>query len=82
MCNTVAMVNRMRATRSHRNNRRSHHALDAARMAPCSKCGAPHQNHHICMTCGSYNGRVVIDMTAKVAAKTKKAQAKKAEVKK
>ena len=72
------MVNRMRATRSHRNNRRSHHALDAARMAKCSKCSAMYQSHHICMTCGTYNGRTIIDLTAKIAAKTKKANAKKA----
>lgn len=76
------MVNRMRATRSHRNNRRSHHALDAARMATCSKCGSLHRNHHICTVCGSYKGRTVIDMTAKIAAKTKKINAKKQEAKK
>lgn len=67
----------MRATRSHRNNRRSHHALDAVRVSKCGKCGAPHQSHHVCMGCGTYNGRVVIDLAAKVAAKAKKASAKK-----
>jgi hypothetical protein len=29
------------------------------------------------MNCGSYNGRIIIDMAAKVAAKVKKAEAKK-----
>ncbi len=71
------MVNRMRATRSHRNNRRSHHALDAVRVSKCGKCGAPHPSHHICMNCGTYNGRTVIDMAAKVASKVKKSEAKK-----
>ncbi|MEI7462991.1 MAG: 50S ribosomal protein L32 [Candidatus Taylorbacteria bacterium] len=65
------MVNRMRATRSHRNNRRSHHALDAVRLSKCSGCGALHQSHKICMACGSYNGRKVLDLAAKVAKKVK-----------
>jgi len=33
------------------------------------------------MNCGTYNGRVVIDMAAKVAAKAKKVSAKKASAK-
>ena len=71
------MVNRMRATRSHRNNRRSHHALTGARLSKCSNCGAPHKSHAICMNCGSYNGRKVLDLAAKATAKAKKAEAKK-----
>lgn len=74
------MVVRMRATRSHRNNRRSHHALDAARASKCQSCGALHKSHTVCMSCGSYNGRKVIDLAAKAtkkAAKNKKAEAQK-----
>ena len=66
------MVNRMRATRSHRDNRRSHHALDAARVSKCQNCGAAHRSHAICMNCGWYNGRKVIDIAAKSAAKAKR----------
>ena len=76
------MVNRMRATRSHRDNRRSHHALSAARMSTCANCGAAHRSHAICMGCGWYNGRKVIDMAAKAAAKAKKTAAKAAPAKK
>ena len=63
------MVNRMRATRSHRNNRRSHHALNVVALSKCSTCGAMHQSHRICMNCGSYNGRKVLDLAAKAARK-------------
>lgn len=66
------MVNRMRATRSHRDNRRSHHALDAARVSVCSNCKAEHKSHQICMNCGWYNGRKVIDLAAKAARKANK----------
>ncbi len=71
------MVNRMRATRSHRNNRRSHHALNIVRLSKCSSCGAAHKSHSICMNCGSYRGRNVLDLAAKVAARA--ARMKKAE---
>jgi large subunit ribosomal protein L32 len=69
------MVNRMRATRSHRNNRRSHHALQVVRLSKCVTCQALHQSHKICMNCGSYNGRKVIDLAAKVAKKAARAKA-------
>ena len=73
------MVNRRCATRSHRNNRRSHHALTGARLSKCGNCGAPHKSHAICMSCGSYNGRKVLDLAAKATAKaSKKAETKKA----
>lgn len=71
------MVNRMRSTRSHTGNRRSHHALAGVRVSKCQNCGAAHKSHTICMNCGSYNGRKVLDLAAKVAAKAKKAQAEK-----
>ncbi len=65
----------MRATRSHRNNRRSHHALSAIRFSKCSICGAAHQSHRICMNCGSYNGRKVVDLAAKATRKAARAKA-------
>ena len=70
------MVNRMRATRAHRDNRRSHHSLDAARMSKCANCGALRKSHTLCMSCGWYKGRKVLDLAAAAAAKAKKATAK------
>jgi large subunit ribosomal protein L32 len=59
------MVIRMRHTRSHTANRRSHHALTAPSLAVCKNCGAHHRPHHMCLDCGYYKGRVVIDLAAK-----------------
>lgn len=75
MCNNIPMVNRMRATRSHRDNRRSHHALSAARFSKCQNCQALHRSHAICMNCGWYKGRKVIDLTAKAVRKAARAKA-------
>jgi large subunit ribosomal protein L32 len=70
------MVNRMRATRAHRDNRRSHHALDDVRLSKCSNCSAMHLRHTLCMTCGTYRGKKLIDMTALIAKKTAKSKRK------
>lgn len=58
------MVIRMRHTRSHSANRRSHHALKAPNLSVCAHCGAHHRPHHMCLECGYYNGRQVMDLKA------------------
>lgn len=70
------MVIRMRHTRSHTANRRSHHALTAPNLAVCKNCGASHRPHHMCLDCGFYNGRVVIDLKAKKADREARMKAK------
>jgi len=52
----------MRHTRAHTANRRSHHALKAANLSTCSHCGEKHRPHHMCLSCGYYNGRQVMDL--------------------
>ena len=66
------MVNRMRATRAHRDNRRSHHALTEVRLSKCQNCSQMHIRHALCTNCGSYKGVKVIDMTALIAKKAAK----------
>ncbi len=70
------MVIRMRHTRSHTANRRSHHALTAPNLAVCKNCGSSHRPHHMCLNCGFYNGRVVIDLLAKKKSRDARLQAK------
>ena len=56
------MVVRMRHNRSQVRQRRSHHALTAATLATCSNCGATRRPHHMCLACGFYKGRQVVDL--------------------
>lgn len=69
------MVVRMRHTRAHTANRRSHHALKDRTLATC-ECGAIRVSHRACPSCGRYNGRVVVNKVKKVEAKAAKKRAK------
>lgn len=73
------MVVRMRHTRAHTANRRSHHALKDRALATC-ECGAPRVSHRACPSCGRYNGRVAVDLVAKKAARLEKRSKGKAAV--
>ncbi len=70
------MVNRMRATRAHRDNRRSQHALEANRLSKCPDCNTPHLRHRVCLNCGKYRGKMIIDVKEIIAKKEKRTKAK------
>jgi len=65
------MVVRMRHTRAHTANRRSHHKLVERTLAVC-ECGATRVSHRACPSCGRYNGRVVAGKAKKIEAKATK----------
>lgn len=73
----ATMVIRMRHTRAHTKNRRSHHALKAPALAVCSNCKAPHRPHHMCLECGFYKGRQVLDLAGAKENREARKQAKK-----
>jgi len=71
------MVVRMRHTRSHTGNRRSHHALKGAGVTSCKDCGQPKLPHKMCANCGKYKGKEVKSVIVKADKKAKR-KAKKA----
>ncbi|MDO8521569.1 MAG: 50S ribosomal protein L32 [bacterium] len=67
----------MRHTRAHTANRRSHHGLKGSRFVACKDCGAQHLMHRVCLQCGKYRGRLVVDVLKKTVKAAKKAEARK-----
>ena len=57
-----------KTSRSRRDMRRSHDALDGVHIrstvASCPTCGAIKQQHHICLTCGTYKSQQILDVAS------------------
>lgn len=70
------MVVRMRSTRSHTGNRRSHHALKNPALTTDSNTGTVHLRHRASAITGKYKNITVIDMDKKAEKKAKKAKEK------
>lgn len=66
----------MRHTRAHTANRRSHHALEGARLSKCVKCEALHLRHQVCTACGTYRGKPVLKLVKTINKTEKKVAAK------
>lgn len=66
------MVIRMRHTRAHTGNRRSHHALADIKTVTDKETGSVHLRHRVDMKTGVYKGKKVIDVLKKVEKKIAK----------
>ena len=69
-------VPKQKHTKSRRNKRRSHHALGKQGFSICPKCKETVLPHHLCQNCGSYSGREVVDVLAKLTKKERKKKEK------
>ncbi len=53
-------VQKSKKSTSRRNMRRAHDALKATGTHECPQCGEIKRPHHICPSCGYYDGREVV----------------------
>ncbi|MDR1362146.1 MAG: 50S ribosomal protein L32 [Holosporaceae bacterium] len=53
-------VPKKKISKSRRDMRRSHLALVAVNFVPCPNCGSEKLPHHVCASCGMYNGRRIL----------------------
>ncbi|MFH2104819.1 MAG: 50S ribosomal protein L32 [Parcubacteria group bacterium] len=58
-------VPKKKTTRSARNQRRSHHALSPKAINTCSQCQEPILPHHVCTSCGTYQGKQALEIKSK-----------------
>ena len=58
----IMAVPKKKISRSRRDMRRSHDALKTAAYEECPNCGELKRPHHICLYCGHYDNREVMDM--------------------
>ena len=54
-------VPKQKISKSRRNMRRSHDSLKSSVYEECSNCGELKRPHHVCASCGQYDGRDVSD---------------------
>jgi large subunit ribosomal protein L32 len=65
-------VPKKRHTKSRRNKRRGNIFLKKPTLISCPKCGKDSLPHTLCLNCGFYKGREVIDVFKKMNKKEKK----------
>jgi large subunit ribosomal protein L32 len=53
---------KQRISRHRQGNRRRHHFIAALNLVRCQNCGDWKRSHHVCLTCGTYRGRQVIEI--------------------
>ena len=53
---------KQRISRHRQGNRRRHHFIAPLNLVECRHCGELKRPHHVCPTCGMYNGRQVIQI--------------------
>lgn len=54
-------VPRNRLSNARKNSRRAHHAKTPKNTAKCNNCGNQRLPHTICLSCGAYGNRIVIE---------------------
>jgi large subunit ribosomal protein L32 len=59
--------------------KRAQLVLKKPKFVKCSRCGSAKLHHRICLNCGTYKGREVIDVLAKLEKKERKKKAKELE---
>lgn len=69
-------VPKKRHTKSRRNRGRMHIYLKSAALILCPKCGKSVRPHTVCLSCGYYKGKQVIDVLEKLSKKQRKEKEK------
>ena len=69
-------VPKKRTSKTKRNMRRSHHGAVRLHLSKCTKCKQAVPPHQTCANCGTYKGKEVVDVLAKLEKKERKQKEK------
>ena len=58
----MAPLPKRKVSSGRRDRRRAHHALKQSNLVQCSNCGEMRLPHRVCLNCGFYQGREVIEV--------------------
>ncbi|MBI2854198.1 MAG: 50S ribosomal protein L32 [Chloroflexi bacterium] len=61
----MAPLPKKKYPKSRQGKRRSHLNAERPPTSYCPQCHSPKLNHHVCPTCGTYDGREVIKIKTK-----------------
>lgn len=62
-------VPKKKVSKSRRDSRRAHNfRVESPNLSVCPNCKAPTLPHHVCPTCGQYQGRQVVSKETEAAA--------------
>ncbi len=61
---------KQRISRARQGNRRRHHFLKLPQLVECRNCHEMRRSHHVCLNCGVYRGRQVIQIEERRAPQT------------
>lgn len=69
-------VPKQKHTKSRRDRRRMHLFIKPSALTKCSKCGKAVLPHKVCLNCGFYKGREVVNVLKKLDKKERKLREK------
>lgn len=55
-------VPKRRVSKSRKGMRRSHHHLEVQTSVACKKCGVQNKPHRVCLSCGMYGDKKILDI--------------------
>lgn len=73
------VVRRGKHTKTKQRTKRAHWKLEELGVAKCAHCGVASFPHQVCLNCGYYKGRKVVDVLAKLEKKERKLKEKELE---
>lgn len=58
----MGAVPKYRISKSRARKRRTHWKIEPENLTTCPWCGEPKRPHHVCLSCGTYRGKQVLEV--------------------